>query len=267
MQTVEKLTVEFADELALLGVKVTNLEDDMKVLKEDVVDLKNDLNDIKNAIKKENRDNIRVSGDMLIRNYNFYYDRGSRDGQDLGRIHRQRTSTVLRLQLDTDIDEKVSSRVRWDLIGNNGTNDWDGGNMTLGGIKIAYLKYKDMFNFGGDFLIGRDKFYHGHGFVVYDYMDMVAYKKKCGDVDLAVNVFFEKQGEKNLYNIWNFNADYNYKGHAMYFGFYCNNRAYDDRAIPFEDNRRKFRYEFGSSGNLSNKNNNYTYDLGFVCAT
>ena len=264
LKTLEKLTVEFADELAILGVKVSNLEEDMKVIKEDVAGLEKDVESINNIIKNGNLDKVKVSGDILVRNYNFYYDRGSIEGQDLGRLHRQRTSTILRLQLDTDFDENISSRVRWDLIGNNGTNEWDGDNMTPGRIKIAYLNIKDMFNFGGDFLIGRNKFYHGHGFVVYDYMDALAYNKKCGDVDLAINCFFEEQGNKNLYNIWNLNADYNYKGHALYFGFYCNNRAYDDRGMPFEDNRREYRYEFGSIGRLSNKNDKYTYDLGFV---
>ncbi len=33
LQTLEKLTVEFADELALLGVKVTAIEDDMQIVK------------------------------------------------------------------------------------------------------------------------------------------------------------------------------------------------------------------------------------------
>ena len=36
LKAIENLTVEFADELALLGVKITALEDDMQVVKEDV---------------------------------------------------------------------------------------------------------------------------------------------------------------------------------------------------------------------------------------
>ena len=49
LQTLEKLTVEFADELALLGVKVTALEDDMQVVKEDVAGLKKDVEALKNG--------------------------------------------------------------------------------------------------------------------------------------------------------------------------------------------------------------------------
>jgi hypothetical protein len=37
LRTLERLTVEFSDELALLGVKVTALEDEMKMLKADMV--------------------------------------------------------------------------------------------------------------------------------------------------------------------------------------------------------------------------------------
>ena len=66
----------------------------MKVVKEDVVDLKKDVKSINDKIKNGNFDKVKVSGDILIRNYNFYYDRGSIDGHDLGRMHRQRTATV-----------------------------------------------------------------------------------------------------------------------------------------------------------------------------
>ena len=47
LDNVEKLSVEFADELSLLGVKVTSLEDDMQVLKDDVSNIKNDVDEIK----------------------------------------------------------------------------------------------------------------------------------------------------------------------------------------------------------------------------
>ena len=264
LQTLEKLTVEFADELAILGVKVTDIEKDMQVIKEDVIDLKKDVKAIKDTINNENPDKIRISGDILIRNIGSYHDRGTINGQGSGEVHQHQTESILRLQMDTDINEKVFSRIRWDLIGNNGTNIWNGANKETAKIKIAYLKIKDMFNFGGDFLFGRDKFYHGHGFVVYDYMDAVKYTKKCGKVDLGINLFFEKEGVGNTNNYLNINADFTYKGHNIYFGFYSSNKSHDDYGLPLEDKRREFRYEFGSIGKLSNKNDKFTYDLGFV---
>ena len=74
LQTLEKLTVEFADELALLGVKVTALEDDMQVVKEDVAGLKKDVDGIKSYMKNGGMEKVRLSGDMLVRNYGFTND-------------------------------------------------------------------------------------------------------------------------------------------------------------------------------------------------
>ncbi len=70
LQTLEKLTVEFAYELALLGVKVTSLEDDMKNVKEDVAGLKKDVSSIKDSIKNGGLDKVKLSGDILI---NFHH--------------------------------------------------------------------------------------------------------------------------------------------------------------------------------------------------
>jgi hypothetical protein len=264
LNTLEKLTVEFADELALLGVKVTALEDDMKVVKEDVAGLKKDVSGIKEAMKNGSLDKVRLSGDILVRNFGFARDFGSLGGVDFGEDHRHRTETGLRLQLDTDIDENVSARARWNIIGNDGFNEWDGNNKATSEVEIAYLKVKDMFSFGGDFKFGRDWFQHGHGFVVHNYMDAVNYTKKCGDVDLALNFFFDRQGNKDYYNVYNVNADWSYRGHDMYFGIYYNDRAYDENGNAMADNRKEVRYEFGSYGKMKKNNDKLTYDLGVV---
>ncbi len=264
LQNLEKLTVEFADELALLGVKVTALEDDMQIVKEDVAGLKKDVNSIKENIKNGGLDKVRLSGDILIRNYGFVHDRGSIGNIDFGEDHRHRTETGLRLQLDTDIDENVSARARWNLIGNNGLNEWDGNNKGTSVVEVAYIKVKDMFSFGGEFKFGRDWYQHGHRFVMHNHIDAVHYNKRCGDVDLALNLFFERQGNKDYYNVWNLNADYNYKGHNMYFGFYFNERAYDENGNAYADNRKETRYELGSWGKLNDKQDRFTYDLAFV---
>ena len=264
LHALEKLTAEFADELAMLGVKVTALEDDMQVVKEDVAGLKKDVDGIKNAMKNGSLDKVRLSGDIIVRNYGLVHDMGSLNGADFGEIHNHRTETGLRLQLDTDIDENVSARARWNIIGNNGFNEWDGNNKATSNVEIAYLKIKDMFSFGGDFKFGRDWFQHGHGFVVHNYMDAVNYTKKCGTVDMAFNLFFERQGNKDCYNIYNANADWSYRGHDMYFGLYYNDRAYDQNGVALADNRKEVRYEFGSYGKMKNNNDKLTYDLGVV---
>ena len=264
LQTLEKLTVEFADELALIGIKTTNLEDDMKDVKEDVASLKSDVASIKDCMKNGGLDKVRLSGDVLVRNYGFVHDRGSLGNIDFGEDHRHRTETGFRLQLDADVDENVSARARWNLVGNNGLNDWDGNNKGTAEVEIAYLKIKDLFSFGGEFKFGRDWNQHGHGFVLYNYTDSVSYTKRCGDVDMGFNVFFDRQGNEDYYNVWNLNADYDYKGHNLYFGFYFNERAYDENGNALADNRKETRYEFGSYGKLRNNDDKLTYDLAFV---
>jgi hypothetical protein len=264
LQTLEKLTIEFADELALIGIKITNLEDDMKDVKEDVSSLKKDVTSIKECMKNGSLDKVRLSGDILIRNYGFAHDRGNQGNFDFGEDHRHRTETGLRLQLDTEIDENVSARARWNLIGNNGLNEWDGNNKGTAVVEAAYIKIKDLFSFGGEFKFGRDWHQHGHRFVFHNHSDAVYYTKRCGDVDMALNIFFDRQGNKDYYNVWNLNADYNYKGHNLYFGFYFNERAYDDNGNALADNRKETRYEFGSWGKLNKKQDKFTYDLAFV---
>ncbi len=90
LQTIEKLTVEFADELAILGVNVPDLENDMQVVKENVADLKKEVKSVKNVIENGNIDKIRLSGDFLIRSFGNSYDRGSKNGLDFGKnsIHK-----------------------------------------------------------------------------------------------------------------------------------------------------------------------------------
>ena len=105
LQTLEKLTVEFADELALLGVKVTALEDDMQVVKEDVAGLKKDVDGIKSYMKNGGMDKVKLSGDILVRNYGFVMDEVKDEFGNINRAedHRHTTETMLRLQLDAQI--------------------------------------------------------------------------------------------------------------------------------------------------------------------
>ncbi len=263
LKTLERLTVEFADELALLGVKVTALEDDMKTVKEDVSGLKNDVD----AMKKGGVGAVKLSGDMLVRNYGFKTEGNGKDRK------AHRTETTLRLAMDAQVSENISARARWNVIENNNdnrgmTNEWNGGNKNTGSVDIAYIKIKDMFGFGGDFKFGRDWYQHGHGFVMHDFMDAVGYEKRCGDIDLALNCFFERQGGDDYYNIWNVNADYSYKAHDMYLGFYYNTRAYA-HVMPEDtwnkiDNKHDLRIELGSHGRISNNNDKLTYDVAAV---
>ncbi len=270
LQTLEKLTVEFADELALLGVKVTALEDDMQVVKEDVAGLKKDVDGIKTYMKNGGMDKVKLSGDILVRNYGMNIDDLVLNGATIrGEDHRHTTETLLRLQLDAQIDENVTARARWNMIENDpnagvnqNNNEWHGNNKRTGDVEVAYIQIKDMFSFGGDFKFGRDWYQHGHGFVVHNYMDAVNYTKRCGDVDVAFNVFFDRaNGNEDYYNTWNINADYSTKGHDLYLGIYYNA---NDQLGQGANHDNSMRIEFGSAGKLSNNNEKVRYDLGLV---
>ena len=53
VNSIEKLSNEFSDELSLLAVKYNGIEEDLSVVKEDVANLKKDVAEIKEEIKEE----------------------------------------------------------------------------------------------------------------------------------------------------------------------------------------------------------------------
>lgn len=268
LNNLEKLTVEFADELALLGVKVTSLEDDMQVLKDDVSGLKKDMDYIKSNYGKNGINKVKLSGDFLIRNYGA-------EIKDVASFHR--TGSQLRLQMDAQIDENVKAVARWRMIDDN-NNDlgaarmpgaaWNGANHATADVDVAYLEIKDMFRFHGDFIFGRRFMTHGHGLVVNRFLDAVSYIKRCGDIDLALNAYFKRQIDNDTHNIWNINADTKYRGHDLYLGLYYQtfSQAYLNNTFPapaFDGNGKEYALELGAKGDLGN-NGYWSYDLGGV---
>ena len=249
LQTLEKLTVEFADELASLGVKVTSIENDMAAIKEDVATLKTDVASMK---EYKNPSKLRISGDMLVAHYS--------DKMKNHSLNNHTARTHFRLQMDADINENISARARWKLVNDEA---WDGKNKKTSNVEIAYLKIKNAFNSDGELKIGRDFYSHGHKFVVHDYMDAISYSKKCGNIDLTFNCFSDRKNDENgndYHNFWNINADTEYKGHKLYAGVYYNTKKY----AGLEDTKKETRVEFGSSGKISKDNNNLAYDLAGV---
>ncbi|MBP5469688.1 MAG: S-layer homology domain-containing protein [Candidatus Riflebacteria bacterium] len=269
LNNLEKLTVEFADELALLGVKVTSLEDDMQVLKDDVSGLKKDMDYIKSNYGKNGINKVKLSGDFLIRNYGA-------EIKDVASFHR--TGSQLRLQMDAQIDENVKAIARWRMIDDN-NNDfgaagmpgaaWNGSNHATADVDVAYIEIKDMFRFHGDFVFGRRFMTHGHGLVANKFHDAVSYLKRCGDVDLAVNAYFNRHGDNDTHNMWNINADTKYRGHDIYMGLYYQtfNKDYlnsiNAGEPPFEKNMKTYIIELGAKGDLGD-NGYWSYDIGGV---
>ena len=278
---VEKLTMEFAEELSSMGVKIKNIDEDLKNVKEDLTYLKADVKDIKDYFENS-AEKVKLSGDMLIRNYDYGMDKTKSADE-------HRTETVLRLQFDARVDDNVFVRARWNVLGNNSNvngqqwrgNHWVGDNKETGDVEIAYVKITDAFNEAATFKLGRDFYTHGHGLVVHDFMDAVHYDVMAGEVNIAANVFFnrDKYGH-DYHNIWNINFDYQYEdSQSFYLGFYYNTYDGVDKPrlveeprevaidpinnIPNVTDASRTIVELGAKGNIDG-DGNYKYDVGGV---
>jgi hypothetical protein len=251
LQTLEKLTVEFADELALLGVKVTALEDDMQVVKEDVSMLKKDVEGIKDYMAKGGMEKVKLSGDMLVRHSSLITNR-DHSNTGLGtNVDNVQTQTQLRFKFTANIDENIQAVARWrmfsktdqraNFIGVTDAQRWGyAGAGTLhrgydtfaaeGAVMadLAYLHIKHMFRFGGDFTFGRNFYTEGHGLVLSDYVDAIKYYKRSGDVDVTFYTIYDCHRGSwkddvpgvNFKNIWALALDYKWRDHDLYMNIY-----------------------------------------------
>ncbi|PKL50158.1 MAG: hypothetical protein CVV42_03990 [Candidatus Riflebacteria bacterium HGW-Riflebacteria-2] len=304
LQTLEKLTVEFADELALLGVKVTALEDDMQVVKEDVSMLKRDVDGIKDYMAKGGMEKVKISGDMLVRHTNLVTNN---DGLIAGNNDNSRTESQIRFKFKANIDENITAVARWRLFSkatdNNNPSNLPGlttsgfGSLGIGitttsnnMIDLAYLHIKDMFRFGGDFTFGRNLYAQGHSLLINNYIDVVRYNKRSGDVDVVFQHIYDRhEGSYNdkgqnvdFRGVWNLNLGTKYRDHDLYMGVYAQEEpalAVDMTdtfgvAVPFglvrgntvngqQESDSRWDVEFGSKGPIGN-NGHWDYDLGFV---
>lgn len=260
LQTLEKLTVEFADELALLGVKVTALEDDMQVVKEDVSTLKKDVEGIKDYMAKGGMEKVKLSGDMLVRHSSLIHNRDwNFVGGNIGNANNMQTQTQLRFQFKANIDENITAVARWHMLDKvdsslntaNNATAW-GANGVRNGIRnngdasgnldLAYLHIKDMFRFGGDFTFGRNFYATGHSLLLSDYVDALKYQKRSGDIDLGMLVIYDRhQGDYkdqvqgvDFHNIWALTIGGKYHDHDLYLNIFNQQEPnMINRATPF----------------------------------
>ena len=245
LQTLEKLTVEFADELALLGVKVTALEDDMQVVKEDVSMLKKDVEGIKDYMAKGGMEKVKLSGDMLVRHTNINHQNDWATDRTVnalwnnraGNVNNSLTESQIRFQFKANIDENITAVARWSVFAKNiddvnGAQSAQGGAFGLNGIgattntdnvvDVAYLHIKDMFRFGGDFTFGRNFYTHGHALLLNDYVDAIRYVKRSGDIDVTFQTIYDRHvgsykddGAVDFRQVWNLNLGTKYRDHDL----------------------------------------------------
>lgn len=165
LRTLERLTVEFSDELALLGVKVAALEEEMKTVKGDIKDM-GDFGKVK------------ITGDMRVRFQRTVNDFDTRDDNNWANQLR------IGLNFSMQVDENVSAYVRWmrDEIPFeiSGVSDLV--------LDEAYVNIKNIFNLG-DVRIGRQWMTLGHNFVLADKLDGIKFTKKIDRVDFTLFAF------------------------------------------------------------------------------
>ncbi|EKD83670.1 MAG: hypothetical protein ACD_39C00533G0001, partial [uncultured bacterium] len=323
LQTLEKLSMEFADELAMLGIKTTSLEDDMNVVKEDISVLRSDVDAIKDYVADGGFEKVKISGDMIVRHSNLVHRNdwtnytqpaaGALPVMQPTQVRAGSSNNVLtesqfRLKFTAEIDENITMVARWVLFAKNsenvnGAQSNRGGAFGNGGIgnltvadsivNLAHLNVRNMFRFGGDFTFGRVIYISNHGLLVNNYLDVVKYTKKVGDVDALFQAIYGRH--VGNYNdsaavdsrpVWNLDLKTKWHDHNLYAGFFVQDEpnALRVNAAPFgaagtqilglnninpvaggtyQTSDKRWDVEFGSKGQIG-KNGHWNYDLGFA---
>jgi|GEM_PF-4914323 len=195
--TLQKLTVEFADELALLGVKVQALEEEVKIVRNDVDALKSDVDMLKKGgmgkIKLTIEDRIRFEG-------NKYKSLSLAAGVINPEPNNSTFYNRLRLNIKGEVDDNVSfyaslqdsTRLGRNAVQNNPTD----GNFPFGDgtQRSLYLGYVDIKGFGGSSVIdslraGRYTLTIGKGFIFDNEVDGLTIKKHYRGTNISVGAF------------------------------------------------------------------------------
>ena len=105
---IQRLAMEYADELSIMAVKYNGLDKDLKQVKEDIANLKWDVAEIKKDIENGSTKRIHVGGDYLTRITDLHYEHGYHG------VHQ--AAGLLRLKFVMNIDKDVKAVARWRLM-------------------------------------------------------------------------------------------------------------------------------------------------------
>jgi hypothetical protein len=179
LRTLEKLTVEFSDELALLGVKVTALEDEMKMVKSDVASIKNN---------GAGMGKISITGDFALSLSKIDREFDTRGDDDWF------NTAKLGLNFFMNVDEDVTAFVRFmdDEI-----NLRNLGATNHGTIDEAYIDIKNFFSLG-DLRVGRQWMSLGHSIVLDDKLDGIKFSKVMDQVAFTMFAFSTRRANANV---------------------------------------------------------------------
>jgi hypothetical protein len=183
LDSVQKLVVEFADELSLLGVKVTALEDEMSAVKDDLAVLKEDVRTLKATGGQGGK--IRITGDIRQRFQDFGYEETAVEAI----FNENFFESLLGLNLDMMIDPDVTACLRLERTAywNTQNGDWTTGAGTGPGFVVnrdtdlqtalGYIQIKDFFGWADQMRFGRQRIALGHDLLIKGVADGITFLK------------------------------------------------------------------------------------------
>lgn len=259
ISNIQRLAMEYADELAKMSVKFNGLDNDLKQIKEDVANLKWDVAEIKKEIESQPRERVSIGGDYLTRITDLHYEDGYSG--------KHQVAGLLRFKFAMNIDKDVKAVARWRLmngVGDSGT--WRGKNHTTGIMDLAFLQINN--KLGGNILLGRTFEATGHSLLINQYVDVARYITNSGKNSFIINSYFKKKADNDNNQIWNLGfkhkeAKYNYYvnlyGQTGSAGYDMINKTPDANV---KDSKR-YDVEAGVHGLLGNSGK-YSYDISAV---
>jgi hypothetical protein len=197
-KTVEKLTVELADELSLLGVKVTALEDEVAVLKDDVAMMKEG-----GAVVGSGDSKVKFGGSMNMYYYNVEDDAATLTNNWYNNIY---TELTFKPTKDVKVFVQNFSAFSWyDINGGDiatGANN-DGNPLTDDDrIKRVYMEIDNFDLFGltsfNKATFGRKDFRLGNGLMIDARMTGITFDAE----DYTFFTFTDGGSTSSFANIW-----------------------------------------------------------------
>lgn len=201
LETLQKLTIEFADELALLGVKVQALEEEVKVIRNDMDAVKADVDQMKKGgfgkIKLNFEDRIRFEE-------NKYKSLNTTVNNVAGAatVVSPNNSTMynrLRMNVKGNVDENVTFFTSLQYTTRHGLNGVQNNpaNQGFGSANDTttdlFLGYVDIKNFGGKVIdnlrVGRQTMTIGKGFTFDNEVDGITVKKAYRGTNFTLGAY------------------------------------------------------------------------------
>jgi hypothetical protein len=239
IKTMERLTIEFADELALLGVRLEQAEKDIKGLKKDMAAVKKDVAHLKKVVDQDQFGKINLSGKYRVR-IDYQHHSSDKENNDWRSEHRVVTNMFAKINDKITTLLKIKNDFEWSEIGLN----------NYGTVEQLIVQVKDFFNWF-DVKLGRQHVKLGHGIVLNDNLDGIKVDKQIEKVHFSFLAFSKGTDDNGITKLYPYDKDYEYKQIAA--PAYAYN-ASDN--IVFHYTPDKFpQFE---SDLVNNKNNNYS---------